>query len=443
MGRSSPAGANTARGTLLLLGGIILPNLPFALVGMVLAFPPRQSALCLYGAVALIAGRIPRWAVLGLSLGALAIDATLLIAQMFFLDLDAVARWMWMLPDLRLMASPFYAMLLIALAAVAGTNLAYLWHFAPAMRGGDRRVAAIVLAALLLADGAGTGMPALGLGGWSARGFDAATARSGFGEAVRGSGTARHALLVLVESLGEPRAAAHRDALFASFDDPALNGAFTVQRGTVPFWGATTQGEMRELCLTRNAYRTVVGGARPECLPAALTRQGVRTLAVHGFSSDFYQRRDWYGPIGFAETLFLDSLTDGLARRCGGTFRGACDPDLGALIRARMDQAREPLFVYWLTLNSHVPVRPGEATRRFACETGGPFGDPEVCAMAEVWIDVFEAVKRLALEHPNAEILLVGDHAPPLWRRSARALFAPDRVPWIRLSPRAHPGVAG
>jgi hypothetical protein len=65
----------------------------------------------------------------------------------------------------------------------------------------------------------------------------------------------------------------------------------------------------------------------------------------------------------------------------------------------------------------------------------GPFGDPEVCAMAEIWEDLFDAVSRLALRNPDTEILLVGDHAPPLWRRDARRQFRTDRVPWIRLAP--------
>ncbi|WP_289015478.1 hypothetical protein [uncultured Methylobacterium sp.] len=91
----------------------------------------------------------------------------------------------------------------------------------------------------------------------------------------------------------------------------------------------------------------------------------------------------------------------------------------------------------WLTLNSHVPIRAGEATARHDCATGGPFGDPEVCAMAEIGEDPFAAESPLASRDPEAELFLVGDHAPPLRRRAARIRFEPDRGPLIRLTPRS------
>ena len=56
--------------------------------------------------------------------------------------------------------------------------------------------------------------------------------------------------------------------------------------------------------------------------------------------------------------------------------------------------------------------------------------------MAEIWEDLFDAISRLALRNPETKILLVGDHAPPLWRRSASRQFETGRVPRIRLAPR-------
>jgi hypothetical protein len=35
-----------------------------------------------------------------------------------------------------------------------------------------------------------------------------------------------------------------------------------------------------------------------------------------------------------------------------------------------------------------------------------------------------------------ADILVVGDHAPPLWSKRGRAEFAPGQVAWYRLQPR-------
>jgi hypothetical protein len=58
--------------------------------------------------------------------------------------------------------------------------------------------------------------------------------------------------------------------------------------------------------------------------------------------------------------------------------------------------------------------------------------------MAELWHDFFNAVSKLALD-PSiapAEILIVGDHAPPLWSKLGRAEFAAGKVAWYRLTPR-------
>ena len=58
--------------------------------------------------------------------------------------------------------------------------------------------------------------------------------------------------------------------------------------------------------------------------------------------------------------------------------------------------------------------------------------------MAELWHDVFAAVARIARDPAvgPADILLVGDHAPPLWSKRGRAEFAPGQVAWYRLQPR-------
>ena len=58
--------------------------------------------------------------------------------------------------------------------------------------------------------------------------------------------------------------------------------------------------------------------------------------------------------------------------------------------------------------------------------------------MAELWHDVFRVVKKVALD-PSvgpADILIVGDHAPPLWSKRGRAQFADGQVAWYRLKPR-------
>ena len=59
--------------------------------------------------------------------------------------------------------------------------------------------------------------------------------------------------------------------------------------------------------------------------------------------------------------------------------------------------------------------------------------------MTEMWMDVMDSVVALATDPglPPFEILVVGDHAPPLWSRQGRGLFVPGAVSWFRLSPKA------
>ena len=55
--------------------------------------------------------------------------------------------------------------------------------------------------------------------------------------------------------------------------------------------------------------------------------------------------------------------------------------------------------------------------------------------MSEQWLNVSHLVRRIALNEnlKNTEILLVGDHHPPLFTRKARRLFKPGEVAWLHL----------
>jgi hypothetical protein len=58
--------------------------------------------------------------------------------------------------------------------------------------------------------------------------------------------------------------------------------------------------------------------------------------------------------------------------------------------------------------------------------------------MTELWIDVLDSVTAIAGDERlrPLDVLVVGDHAPPLWSRSGRALFRPGEVSWFRLAPK-------
>ncbi|MGX7706116.1 sulfatase-like hydrolase/transferase [Methylobacterium sp. Gmos1] len=422
---------------LLLFGGLVLPNALALAACTVAGVPARTGAIALYGAIALLGGLLPGWALVLLALPAMLFDLAFAVGRMFFLDPDALLHLIDADTLATLLATPAYAAGAAAAAGLALAYLAFLLWAGPAMRRGSRAVFAVAAAALLVGDGLANGSTAYDFGSLASVGqpFESGSLASGFGALVDQARPPRRVLMVMVESLGLLRDAGQRAILTAPFDDPALRQLYTVTTGTSAFFGATASGEMRELCRTYRSHREVFNEDDPTCLPEKFIARGYRTVSVHGYHAGFYGRAQWYPLAGFQESLFGEALAPRFARACGGPFPGPCDTDVAAAVEAEL-AAPGPAFVYWLTLNSHVPVAPGGGTPRYACgRPGSPFADREVCLMVEIWQDVFAAVSRIARAHPGTEIMLVGDHAPPLWRRKARDAFEPGRVPWIRLAP--------
>lgn len=430
---------------LLLLGGIAVPNALAVAANIWVDVPPRSAAIAAYAAVTFLSARLHAAVLVPLYLAAVAFDGLGIVAHVFFMDLTLVTETIPAFTHVRVFTSPFYAGLIAAVTIVLAGNILFLLRCRSAMARGNRLVFLLALLGCVGADiqigsaSRATQGPAAGIG----QPFESAVRMSGFSETADSARPKRNVLLVLVESLGILRDPQHRNILFSAFDDADLRARFTLTSGTTTFFGATAYGEMRELCQSRSPYRVILHGSGPDCLPGAYAARGYRTVSVHGFSGEFYERDQWYAKIGFARSVFPETATTSYARRCGDPFIGPCDVEVADTISDRLANASQPMFIYWVTLNSHVPVRAGEATPRHGCATGGPFGDPEVCAMAEIWQDLFEAITRLAKRNPETEILLVGDHAPPLWRRAARGLFEPDRVPWLRLAPRGPLAAAG
>lgn len=426
---------------LLIVGALLLPNALAVLGSIWIGVPPRPNVIAAYALVALLCTRLPRIAAIPLYLTAVAFDVLTIVAHIFFLDLSLIYQNVPAFTHVRTLASPVYAGMLAALTLFIAANVTFLMRYRVSMARGNKGVLAVAIVACLAGDMAINGSANLDLGPAAGIGqpFQSAVQVSGFDEVAGASRPKHHVLLVLVESLGQLRDPQQRKVLFSSFDDEKLRERFAVTTGTTSFFGPTAYGEMRELCQLRSSYGSLLDSDRPSCLPAQFAARGYRTVSVHGFTSAFYDRLSWYPRIGFVRTVFQETATATYKRRCGGPFVGPCDVEIADVISDRLSAATQPMFVYWLTLNSHVPVRAGEATPRHDCATGGPFGDPEVCTMAEIWEDLFAAISRLAMRNPETEILLVGDHAPPLWRRKARGLFEPDQVPWLRLAPRSAP----
>ena len=245
-------------------------------------------------------------------------------------------------------------------------------------------------------------------------------------------------VVVVVESMGLLQ---DRDGVsqeFSAFADPRIQQLYHVNQGSVPFDGPTVVGEMRELChLDTDIHideQTVAGHA--PCLPQQFRERGYDTAAFHGFRGTMFHRRTWYPKVGFQETDFLRELKD--VPICNGAFFGPCDAAVAAKLEQRLADrtaARgRPQFLYWMTLNGHLPVDVARAPQQ-PCPI---HADTEVCAQLAYTEEVLSAVKKLALDPRigRTEIVVVGDHAPPYVSLARRELFSSSSVPFVTLTPK-------
>ncbi|MBC2664992.1 sulfatase-like hydrolase/transferase [Novosphingobium flavum] len=273
--------------------------------------------------------------------------------------------------------------------------------------------------------------------------YDAISAPVNLSSAVETSGHSqpradrRNLVVILVEALGMPNSPVTRRLFEADWDRPEWRARYNVNRGTVPYYGSTTNAEMRELCGVWSLNQ-VADFSKTDCLPRRFARAGYETTAMHAFTGEFFGRATWWKEAGFDHTLFREKLVQHGARICGGVFPGACDEDVPGQIAAGLKRAVRPQLVYWVTLNSHLPVVEAPDLGTDNCT----FGGPELAEQSDLLCPLFlvhhrlaDAITRMALDPtlPPTDILIVGDHMPPFFQRDARAQFEGHEVPWVLL----------
>ncbi|MEW5728673.1 MAG: sulfatase-like hydrolase/transferase [Pseudomonadota bacterium] len=418
---------------------VVLPNLPYVVLSIEYC-PVRTSVILLYVMIGLTWSIIGPLAAVPLFLATAAIDAIAALSKIFGIPMWEMLGSVGNVVHLHLGSHWPYLGLGTLAAASAGGTLALAFSGMQARRR-HRPVQPILpaMAMAFVAIGADVaanreltyGLKPLGLlsdhvtalrpdiGGAVA----SATGLSGI-EAAAGSG--RTVLVVMVEALGQFRDDALNRRLAGVMVDEAISERYEVSTGTVPFNGSTTAGELREMCQRDDSYLHFRAGLPEDasCLPLRLGRQGYETVALHGFTNQFFDRRTWYPVIGFQRMVFLEDVDDG--RYCGNLFEGHCDDRMLGLVRAELARPGGPRLVYWLTLDSHYPVpQPAECGEERS----------QSCSMMTKWAEVLAGIRELALDPglPPMDILVVGDHAPPMFKRSERGLFHRDVVPWIAL----------
>ncbi len=248
-------------------------------------------------------------------------------------------------------------------------------------------------------------------------------------------------LFVLVESLGWHRDPAMRQWLQDRLTPPDVRARYTLRQAQVPFAGATTAGELRELCGLAGNYRGLSTASAAGCLPRKLLDQGWTVVGFHGFSRHMFDRGDWWPLVGLRENHFAEDLVDKDHPLCGAAFAGACD---AAVLAQAAQRARVPrTMAYVLTLNSHLPLKPIDVPPDLAavCQAAGA-GD-DICWLTATLGSALSAL-ALQLSRPGENlplVVVVGDHAPPFSALAERNQYNQKNVPAFVLVP-AQPGPA-
>lgn len=251
-------------------------------------------------------------------------------------------------------------------------------------------------------------------------------------------------LVVLVESWGEANEPELRNALLQPFRAQEIAHRYRVREGTIPFFGPTGAGILRELCGVRTAVfgtpMAAVAADFAQCLPKRLQRQGFSTLAVDSAASFWPGGRNWYSQFGVQRVLgFNDLRMLGLSTVVAGPFRGVDDAQVAAQLPQILAAARQPAFLYFLTVNAHLPVHfplPSDSTAN--CSIAAVTRQSQqACGWFKIESRTLASVAQAASapNMPKSVVVVVGDHEPP-FVDSARRAFSQNAVPYVLLVPR-------
>ena len=250
-------------------------------------------------------------------------------------------------------------------------------------------------------------------------------------------------VLVLVESWGLDTDSAVRDSFASPYSQPDLLARYKVLQGTVPFYGSTVPGEARELCGNKIGFQ-IMNISKQEsqsCLPARLDSLGYHSIALHGLVGDMFSRSTWYDIIGFHEQWFRDRFRQQGLPDCPGPFVGTCDANIAEWIGRFLEKrTANPNFVYWVTLNSHLPVPVPSALPASAPCSLTPLlsNEPVLCSWYQLVYNVHSSLSKIAmadLGRPTV-FVIVGDHAPPWANPNLLSQFSSTEVPYVILLPR-------
>lgn len=412
---------------------VVVPNLPYLMI-TILGGPPRYPEIVMCGAVGLAVRRLPYVARLTAFAAMTCLMLASFVAHMFNMNLTMLMSVAPLFAGINPALSSEYV---IGGALLLSTFAGASWLLRrPSDFTGSKWLVGGIGAILLLAAGdyqrSRDAMGSYSRLAPAEAPFSSATTEADLIGLADGK---TNILLVMVEAMGEPRTPALRARFDRIWMRPELMQKYEISRGSTRFYGSTTSGEIRELCRRWGDYPEITK-RELSCLPHILARRGYETTSFHPFHANFFERDKWYPLIGFQRSVFGKQLLDDGAQLCPNVFAGACDKGIPDRVARHLIGSAKPQFVYWLTLNSHLPIVENKELGTENCARLGGTSDqefPMVCRLFAVWEDTADALLRTMArsDFPPTHVLVVGDHMPPLSHQRSRLLFDSEKVPWV------------
>lgn len=159
-----------------------------------------------------------------------------------------------------------------------------------------------------------------------------------------------------------------------------------------------------------------------ESYPSLFDDMGYRTLAVHPYLSNFYQRESKYPYLGFDETYFEEDLYEIEGIECTVRGKNISDDTFIDYITYFMDASDEPTFLFGISMEAHQPYPNKFTEEEFDINLTSDLLDSEtlniVRQYAQCVADADRALKKLVEWADSREretvIVYFGDHAPSL-----------------------------
>ena len=228
-------------------------------------------------------------------------------------------------------------------------------------------------------------------------------------------------------------------AINSSVKAPLLNlpNVQLIAQGENPALHSTIMGELRELCdLKAKSSNFKLGpfDKFKNCIPVRLQKQGYDVQAFHGSYAKMYDRKDWYPHMGLQNARFFPQFSN--IKQCH-SFPGACDYNIVHDVSRANKSLPNKSFIYWLTLNTHHPYSELDmlSANNYDCQQPLFDGRQEACRNLNLQHQFFQILANeiKAGGFKDTDIVIVGDHSPPIILDRYKDSFKPDSVPFIHV----------